>query len=63
MVFLVFALAVHALLFLGVSFGVSLNPVPRLADTLDVVLVPVSYTHLTLPTTGIRCRSRRSPSH
>jgi protein TonB len=39
MVFLVFALAVHALLFLGVSFGVSLNPVPRLADTLDVVLV------------------------
>ena len=39
MVFLVFALAVHALLFLGVSFGISLNPVPRLADTLDVVLV------------------------
>jgi protein TonB len=27
------------LLFLGVSFGISLNPVPRLADTLDVVLV------------------------
>ena len=22
---------------------------------------PVSYTHLTLPTTGIRCRSRWSP--
>ncbi len=39
MVFLVLALAVHALLFLGVSFGISLNPVPRLADTLDVVLV------------------------
>lgn len=39
MVFLMFALAVHALLFLGVSFGISLNPVPRLADTLDVVLV------------------------
>ena len=23
----------------------------------------VSYTHLTLPTTGIRCRSRWSPYH
>lgn len=39
MVFLVLAVAVHAMLFLGVSFGISLNPVPRLADTLDVVLV------------------------
>jgi len=39
MVFLVFAVALHALLFFGISFGVSLNPVPRLADTLDVVLV------------------------
>jgi len=39
MVFLVLATAVHVLLFFGVSFGISLNPVPRLADTLDVVLV------------------------
>jgi len=39
MVFLVLATALHALLFFGVSFGVKLNPVPRLADTLDVVLV------------------------
>lgn len=39
MVFLVAAIAVHALLFFGISFGVALNPVPRLADTLDVVLV------------------------
>jgi len=39
MMFLVLAVALHALLFLGVSFGISLNPVPRLADTLDVVLV------------------------
>ena len=39
MVFLVLAVALHALLFLGVSFGLSLNPVLRLADTLDVVLV------------------------
>ena len=39
MVFLVLATALHALLFFGISFGVSLKPVPRLADTLDVVLV------------------------
>ena len=25
--------------------------------------VPVSYTHLTLPTTSIECRSRWSPYH
>ncbi|NNK31748.1 MAG: energy transducer TonB [Xanthomonadales bacterium] len=39
MVFLVLATALHALLFFGISFGISLNPSPRLADTLDVVLV------------------------
>lgn len=39
MVFLVLATGLHVLLFFGISFGVSLNPVPRLADTLDVVLV------------------------
>ena len=39
MVFLVLATAVHALVFFGVGFGINLNPVPRLADTLDVVLV------------------------
>ena len=39
MVFLVFAVALHALIFFGINFGLSLNPVPRLADTLDVVLV------------------------
>jgi protein TonB len=39
MVFLVLATAVHVALFFGISFGISLNPVPRLADTLDVVLV------------------------
>ena len=39
MMFLVLAIAVHVLLFFGVNFGVSLNPAPRLADTLDVVLV------------------------
>lgn len=39
MVFLVLATGLHALFFFGVSFGINLNPVPRLADTLDVVLV------------------------
>lgn len=39
MVFLMLAIGLHVLLFFGISFGVSLNPVPRLADTLDVVLV------------------------
>ena len=34
-VFLVFAVALHALVFFGISFGVTLNPLPRLADTLD----------------------------
>lgn len=39
MVCLVLAAAIHALILLGVSFGVSLKPPPRVADTLDVVLV------------------------
>ena len=39
MLFLVLAIAVHALLLLGVSFGVTIESPPRLADTLDVVLV------------------------
>jgi protein TonB len=39
MVFLAFAVTLHAILFFGISFGIALNPVPRLADTLDVVLV------------------------
>jgi len=39
MLFLVLALGIHAVLLIGVQFGVNLNPAPRLADTLDVVLV------------------------
>jgi len=39
MLFLVFAVALHALALFGIHFGVSLKPLPRLADTLDVVLV------------------------
>lgn len=39
MVCLVLALGIHALVLFGVTFGISLKPLPRLADTLDVVLV------------------------
>jgi protein TonB len=39
MLFLMLALGIHAFLFIGVQFGINLNPAPRLADTLDVVLV------------------------
>jgi len=39
MVFLVMATALHALAVFGIGFGISLTPPPRLADTLDVVLV------------------------
>jgi protein TonB len=39
MLCLILAIAVHAALLFGVTFGISLKPLPRLADTLDVVLV------------------------
>ncbi|MCZ6503350.1 MAG: TonB family protein [Gammaproteobacteria bacterium] len=39
MLFLILATALHALVLLGVSFGNTLKPSPRLADTLEVVLV------------------------
>ena len=39
MVSLVLAIGVHAAVFFGITFGISLKPLPRLADTLDVVLV------------------------
>jgi len=39
MVSLVAAISIHAAVLFGISFGVSLKPLPRLADTLDVVLV------------------------
>jgi protein TonB len=39
MLCLVLATGLHAAVLLGVTFGVSLKPSPRLADTLDVVLV------------------------
>jgi protein TonB len=39
MVCLVLAIGLHAALVLGIKFGTNLNAVPRLADTLDIVLV------------------------
>ena len=39
MVCLVLALGVHAAVLFGVTFGISLKPLPHVADTLDVVLV------------------------
>ncbi|MEJ8567065.1 energy transducer TonB [Elongatibacter sediminis] len=39
MVCLVLAFGLHAVVLLGVRFGFSLDPAPRIADTLDVVLV------------------------
>jgi protein TonB len=39
MIFLVLATAFHALVLMGVSFGFTLKPPPRLTETLDVVLV------------------------
>jgi protein TonB len=39
MLFLVLAVGVHVVVVFGVTFGFSLKPLPRLADTLDVVLV------------------------
>ena len=32
-------------------------------EEIDYLVTPVSYTHLTLPTTGSLCRSRWSPYH
>lgn len=39
MVCLVLAVGVHASVLFGITFGIALEPLPRLADTLDVVLV------------------------
>jgi len=39
MICLVLAIGLHAAVVLGINFGVDLNPMPRLADTLDIVLV------------------------
>ncbi len=39
MVCLVLATGLHAVLLLGVGFGISMSPSPQLADTLDVILV------------------------
>ena len=47
------------------AFQVKMEELDAYFDTLkqEIDLVPVSYTHLTLPTKDIRCRSRWSPYH
>ena len=39
------------------------NDALRYLLSYDTVMGPVSYTHLTLPTMRLRCRSRWSPYH
>ena len=39
------------------------RPSGRLQSLFSLLFKPVSYTHLTLPTTARRCRSRWSPYH
>ena len=39
------------------------DPVKLLSDVSSYTLEPVSYTHLTLPTIHVECRSRWSPYH
>ena len=46
------------------SYGVDRGSIKRASQPEDIVgAVAVSYTHLTLPTTSRRCRSRWSPCH
>ena len=49
------------------AFGVSVSSIGMyeigMRVPTDKVKKPVSYTHLTLPTTARRCRSRWSPYH
>mgnify|MGYP001828241565 CR=1 FL=1 len=55
--FLLCALAVVTVLLFGVTFNAAAEE--GVTDT----EIPVSYTHLTLPTTCNLCRSRWSPYH
>ena len=43
--------------------ALALQPSQYYAVLLEVMARPVSYTHLTLPTTRLVCRSRWSPYH
>ena len=69
--FLFFSFEYFLLLFKQSCLHFHLPPQPQTSPlpTLDLTpfcfcpCVPVSYTHLTLPTTGSLCRSRWSPYH
>jgi protein TonB len=69
MVCLVLAIAVHVAVGFGITFGVSLNPLPRLADTLDVVLVqwrseeePEQADYLAQASQRVAARPRKDPA-
>ena len=40
-------------MFLGVFFGILCGAMPGLSAVMAVSILPVSYTHLTLPTIGL----------
>ena len=43
--------------------GAFLNIIKAIYERPTANIIPVSYTHLTLPTTLVKCRSRWSPYH
>ena len=60
-----FSLGVTWVFFAGIiaaHFGLSIDPIMN-SFAQNFGLVPVSYTHLTLPTILRSCRSRWSPYH
>ena len=47
----------------GKDVVILLDSLTRLSRAYNLTITPVSYTHLTLPTTRHQCRSRWSPYH
>ena len=50
-------------LFKGMDSFITTKTVVGDAITVGDTILPVSYTHLTLPTKAVECRSRWSPYH
>ena len=62
----VLALVVSTLLLLmglRALSGLPIRQYPLTESTTITITTPVSYTHLTLPTNSVWCRSRWSPYH
>ena len=51
------------IVFIVAALGISGWILVQTFDDLDLDAIPVSYTHLTLPTKEDECRSRWSPYH